>query len=89
VTDEELGNVYEFCFSDKGVEQYEVLPSGDDKYSFNITSRYTITLNGVVTSAGEDKAHSMFLFKADEGPQSTGRALAVPTPSPTCRPAAR
>jgi hypothetical protein len=60
-TDEE----YEICWTEKGVVQRQVLPSGDEKHTYNATLRETLTLNGKLISEHEAKLHAVFLFEAD------------------------
>lgn len=66
-TDEDIvGNVYEVCFEDRGVEQRLVLPSGGGKRTLNVTTSWTLTVNGVLAGAGENKVHEVSIYKANE-----------------------
>jgi hypothetical protein len=63
---ENLGDIYQTCFDEKGVVQFTELPSGGFKSTINTTVSVTTTVNGEVSQADRAKLHIFELVKDGE-----------------------
>jgi hypothetical protein len=61
-----LGDVYEHCWEVKSVSQFNELPSGDTKLTYNGTSTSSLSVNGVVTESATSRDHYVHVFKKGE-----------------------